>query len=237
LADRGLEGVSTSHKLCALGGRSLPRLAFGGSLSLERSHPLLERCAPGVRITLKGLSKEHQCCELRTQRPRLFAPRLRPSDTTAESRKLPAQFFVFHQRRAGIATFRHRHPLGQRDLSRRRRAVYRGCQPGDVAKEIGLRVDPHAPILPPNRIRVNAIRELLMHRSTPPGHWRREQSQVASLPEVQAIDADRGRTAARWMACVLPRGLIRRSAGRAWARMQDLGWLPRLFRASGGAVC
>jgi hypothetical protein len=83
LADCELEGVSMSHKLCALGGQSLPLLAFGGSLSLELSDPLLERSAPGVRISLKGLGKEHQCCELRTQRPRLFAPTLRPSHTIA----------------------------------------------------------------------------------------------------------------------------------------------------------
>jgi hypothetical protein len=83
LANRELKAVSTSRKLCALGGQSLPLSAFGGSLSLEFSDPLLERSAPGVRISLKGLGKEHQCGELRTQRPRLFAPILRPSHTIA----------------------------------------------------------------------------------------------------------------------------------------------------------
>jgi hypothetical protein len=38
--------------------------------------------------------------------------------------------------------------------------MYRGRQPGDVAKEVGLKVGLHLPILSPYRIRVNAIREL-----------------------------------------------------------------------------
>jgi hypothetical protein len=90
---------------------------------------------------------------------------------------------VFHQRRAWIAISKHRETLGQRYFSRRRRPVYRDCQSGDVAKEIGLRVDPHAPILSLYRIRVNAIRERLTHCSTT-----RPSATLDSQPTTEAID-------------------------------------------------
>jgi hypothetical protein len=114
LADGELQGGSTSHKLCARGGQPVPLLAFGGSLSLELSDPLLKRSTPGVRISLQGLGKEHQCCQLGTQRPRLFAAISSASHTVAERCKLPAQLFVFHQRRARIVIPTDKQTLAKR---------------------------------------------------------------------------------------------------------------------------
>jgi hypothetical protein len=89
--------------------------------------------------------------------------------------------------------------VGQRYLSRRRRAIYGDPQTGDVGEHFGVMLDPHRPILPPYKTRVNARRLLRDVRSAllPPDN---PGYQLATATATAPVDEDRPGSRACMMA-------------------------------------